>query len=887
MVATALLAGLQASTVDAAIECPDPIVTDTDSDGVDDSCDNCPNDPNAGQEDADGDFIGDICDACSGDGCNDIDADGICANAGFMAPSTGDNDNCPDVANPAQTNSDTDAFGDACDLCPSDSDAAEDACLGTGFWSTHAPSLFARNEAGVVEADDKIYLIGGTLGATRRAVSIYDPATDVWSSGPSLPSPRNAIQPVAVKGKIYLIGGLDSFPGPSYDTVLIFDPAQPQLGWQSGAPMPTSRGAQGCAADGVLIYCAGGLSSTTGDTAVNVMEVYNTVTDEWTALTPMPRVRDHFMAAVIDGKFYAVGGRDTAVTPVFNFNDVYDIATDSWSTAAPLPTARAGFAAAVVQGRFLVMGGEGDGPSTGTYPDVEEYDPARDAWRSLADMKTPRHGFGAAVSDAGTPGMPHVYAISGGPVQFLSDSDINESFAYSLCTTDAECNDGNPCTDDVCFSGLCAFTANSDPCDDGLFCTVTDSCVGGVCSGVDDPCAGGAECADTCDDDADTCLTPVGIACTDDGNICTDNTCDGAGTCIATDNAAACDDGLFCTVTDSCVGGACTGVDDPCAGGSECADICDEDGDTCLTAAGTECTDDGNACTDNTCDGAGSCISSDNTDPCDDGLFCTATDVCAGGVCTGSGSPCADGIPCDEDADTCGECAVDADCDDTMFCNGAETCDMDGLCVAGTPPLDCSSLDSDCTIGMCDEGMQVCVEAPANEGGMCDDLDACTTVDQCAIGMCEGTPLCDGRCDECDGAGSCLPRCGHPISPADQDPIASDSLFALRAAINLEKCLVCVCDMNGDDRTTATDSLAMLSAAVGTPVPFDCPPTAPTTTSTSMPATTSTTVTSSTSSTVVPPTSSTLFDTTTSSTTTSTTTTSTSTTSSSTTTTIP
>ena len=60
---------------------------DTDSDGVPDGFDNCPEDANPGQEDANDDGVGDICQI------NDLDADGI--------PDV--SDNCPTIANTDQS----------------------------------------------------------------------------------------------------------------------------------------------------------------------------------------------------------------------------------------------------------------------------------------------------------------------------------------------------------------------------------------------------------------------------------------------------------------------------------------------------------------------------------------------------------------------------------------------------------------------------------------------------------------------------------------------------------------------------------------------------------------------------------------------------------------
>jgi beta propeller repeat protein len=78
---------------------------DTDEDGVCGDTDNCPDIANTNQADSDSDGTGDVCDVCPNDPDDDIDGDNIC----------GDMDNCPAVANAGQADSDGDGVGDACD----------------------------------------------------------------------------------------------------------------------------------------------------------------------------------------------------------------------------------------------------------------------------------------------------------------------------------------------------------------------------------------------------------------------------------------------------------------------------------------------------------------------------------------------------------------------------------------------------------------------------------------------------------------------------------------------------------------------------------------------------------------------------------------------------
>ena len=63
----------------------------------------------------------------------------------------------------------------------------------------------------------------------------------------------------------------------------------------------------------------------------------------------------------------------------------------------------------------------------------------------------------------------------------------------------ALCDDGDPCTDDVCGGvGGCANPQNAAPCDDGDPCTTGDVCAGGQCAG-----AGTDEVCDGADNDCD------------------------------------------------------------------------------------------------------------------------------------------------------------------------------------------------------------------------------------------------------------------------------------------------------------------------------------------------------------------------------------------------
>ena len=137
--------------------------------------------------------------------------------------------------------------------------------------------------------------------------------------------------------------------------------------------------------------------------------------------------------------------------------------------------------------------------------------------------------------------------------------------------------------------------------------------------------------------------------CSGFDSTCTLGTCNPvSGICEAApiNEAGPCDDSDLCTTGDVCVSGACTGTAVDCSG---LDDICNVG--VCNATTGV--------CEAQPANQGGSC---------DDGDLCTTTDVCTGGVCSGSA-------------------------------------------------VDCSGLNDACNVGTCNPTTGACEAQPINEGG--------------------------------------------------------------------------------------------------------------------------------------------------------------------------
>lgn len=124
---------------------------------------------------------------------------------------------------------------------------------------------------------------------------------------------------------------------------------------------------------------------------------------------------------------------------------------------------------------------------------------------------------------------------------------------------------------------------------------------------------------------------------------------------------------------------------------------------------------------------------------CNDGDPCTLNDRCQSGVCRGDPLPCNDNLPCTTDSCSGGLCVHTV----------TTGCLIAGACWSEAQPRP----DTPCFA--CEPAKSTTAWSPLS-GTPCNDGDACTANDTCAVGVCQGGPpppeICDnGLDDNCDG----------------------------------------------------------------------------------------------------------------------------------------
>lgn len=144
---------------------------------------------------------------------------------------------------------------------------------GTDSWSTKAPMPTGRRQHATSVVDGKIYAIGGYVNVRQPGLSVvekYNPDTDTWTRRAYMLTPRFSPATGALNGKIYAIGGSIGYEVQSM--VEIYDPASDK--WSYGTSLPAPRAAASCVVGGSIYFIGGSLTIKPPHPAVAWVEEY-------------------------------------------------------------------------------------------------------------------------------------------------------------------------------------------------------------------------------------------------------------------------------------------------------------------------------------------------------------------------------------------------------------------------------------------------------------------------------------------------------------------------------------------------------------------------------------------------------------------------------------
>jgi len=195
-------------------------------------------------------------------------------------------------------------------------------------WKALEPLPTKRGSPNAAAVGGKIYVIGGASthpGSKETAVhparphravdtnEVYDPTTNTWETRSPMPTARNHAAVGVVNNKIYIIGGrigaaLMLVPATNVDIVEEYDPATNQWGGLKRS-MPTARSAMAWGTHKGKIYVAGGeMRNALSYGTYRAVEAYDVATNSWSILPPMLLPRHGLAGDVVGNRLHLVSG---------------------------------------------------------------------------------------------------------------------------------------------------------------------------------------------------------------------------------------------------------------------------------------------------------------------------------------------------------------------------------------------------------------------------------------------------------------------------------------------------------------------------------------------------------------------------------------------------
>ncbi|KAG7495589.1 kelch 33 [Solea senegalensis] len=205
-------------------------------------------------------------------------------------------------------------------------------------WKRLADMQELRSNFSVVAHGDRFYAIGGDkeINTNVDSVEMYNPDTDSWSFVKPLDQTLSGFAATAVDGRIFISGGFDC----KYVCLVSMFLYHPERGTTYLADMAHDR-AQHCmeALRGHLYVSGGVCNLRTYYTDQQACEVYDPVTDFWTAFASLPVPHVGAASAILEEKIYILGGYCQEDYSESGLVHRFDTSTQRWQTMGKLPSA--------------------------------------------------------------------------------------------------------------------------------------------------------------------------------------------------------------------------------------------------------------------------------------------------------------------------------------------------------------------------------------------------------------------------------------------------------------------------------------------------------------------------------------------------------------------
>ena len=223
----------------------------------------------------------------------------------------------------------------------------------------------------------QLYVMGGKKSTS---VCCFNPNQIKWSTL-DMTMDRKGFTVTSFQEELYVIGGEDSL-----HDVQIYDPVFSK--WRQGASMETARVEHNAVVLQEHIYVIAGHN---GEVCQSSADCYNPLTDQWTEISGMSKVRRCAAAVAVGRNLFVVGGfGDMTAETIEPSCEIFDPGANQWSLVPSLSIHLAASGIVSTGDRVYLFGGEDE---TFLNKEVLCCDIREKIWFEISLMPTGGHSF--------------------------------------------------------------------------------------------------------------------------------------------------------------------------------------------------------------------------------------------------------------------------------------------------------------------------------------------------------------------------------------------------------------------------------------------------------------------------------------------------------------